>query len=152
MKKIYKSLLFLVVAAVPFLTSCKDDNDSNPTLSTPSSFVLNTPGLAASNVYDLPNGTVNLTTTQPDYGGWPAAVIYAVQVSLTGAEGTWTELGTTSSSTLIKASGDEMNTAVLDAYKAANNDEVPESILPVFVRLRAYLSNSSVHLVATGLD
>ena len=121
MKKIYKSLLFLVVAAVPFLTSCKDDNDSNPTLSTPSSFVLNTPGLAASNVYDLPNGTVNLTTTQPDYGGWPAAVIYAVQVSLTGAEGTWTELGTTSSSTLIKASGD-------------------------FVRLRAYLSNSTTNL------
>ena len=146
MKKIYKSLLFLVVAAVPFLTSCKDDNDSNPTLSTPSSFVLNTPGLAASNVYDLPNGTVNLTTTQPDYGGWPAAVIYAVQVSLTGAEGTWTELGTTSSSTLIKASGDEMNTAVLNAYKAANNDEVPESTLPVFVRLRAYLSNSTTNL------
>ena len=62
MKKIYKSLLFLVAAAVPFLTSCKDDNDSNPTLSIPSSFVLNTPGLAANNVYDLPNGTVNLTT------------------------------------------------------------------------------------------
>jgi hypothetical protein len=94
MKKIYKSLLFLTVAAVPFLTSCKDDNDSNPTLSIPSSFVLNTPGLAASNVYDLPNGTVNLTTNQPDYGGWPAATIYAVQVSLTGNEGTWTELGT----------------------------------------------------------
>ena len=55
MKKIYKSLLFLAVAAVPFLTSCKDDNDSNPTLSIPSSFVLNTPGLAANNVYDLPN-------------------------------------------------------------------------------------------------
>jgi len=146
MKKIYKSLLFLVAAAVPFLTSCKDDNDSNPTLSIPSSFVLNTPGLAASNVYDLPNGTVNLTTNQPDYGGWPAAVIYAVQVSLTGADGTWTELGTTSSSTLVKANGDEMNTAVLTAYRAANNDENPEGDLPVWLRLRAYLSNSTSNL------
>ena len=146
MKKIYKSLLFLVVAAVPFLTACKDDNDSNPTLSIPSSFVLNTPGLAANNVYDLPNGTVNLTTTQPDYGGWPAAVIYAVQVSLTGNDGSWTELGTTSSSTHIKANGDEINTAVLNAYKATHNDETPEGALPIFLRLRAYLSNNTNNL------
>ena len=146
MKKIYKSLLFMAVAAVPFLTSCKDDNDSNPTLSVPSSFVLNTPGLAANNVYDLPNGSVNLTANQPDYGGWPAAVIYAVQVSLTGAEGSWTELGTTSSSTKISANGDEMNTAVLTAYKAANNDETPDGDLPIWLRLRAYLSNNTNNL------
>ncbi len=42
MKNIYNSLLFALIAAMPFLTSCKDDNDSNPTLSIPSSFVLNT--------------------------------------------------------------------------------------------------------------
>ena len=146
MKNIYNSLLFLAVAVVPFLTSCEDDNDSNPTLSIPSSFVLNTPGMAASNVYDLPNGTVNLTTTQPNYGGWPAAVIYAVQVSLTGEEGTWSELGTTSSSTQIKANGDEINTAVLTAYRAANNDETPEGDLPIWLRLRAYLSNNTNNL------
>lgn len=144
MKKIYKSLLFAVIAVVPFLTSCKDDNDSNPTLSIPSSFVLNTPGLASSNVYDLPNGSVNFTTSQPDYGGWPAAVVYAVQVSLTGADGTWTELGTTSTSaSMVKADGDEMNTAVLNAYRAANDDNDPEGAIPVFVRLRAFLSNNT---------
>lgn len=143
MKNIYNSLLFALIAVMPFLTSCKDDNDSNPTLSIPSSFVLNTPGLAASNVYDLPNGTVNLTTSQPDYGGWPAAVIYAVQVSLTGNEGSWTELGTTSSSTLVKANGDEMNTAVLNAYREAHDNNDPEGDLPVWVRLRAYLANNS---------
>ena len=146
MKKIYKSLLFTVIAAVPFLTACKDDNDSNPTLSIPESFVLNTPGLAASNVYDLPNGTVNLTTSQPDYGGWPAAVIYAVQVSLTGSDGTWTELGTTSSTTQVQADGDEMNTAVLTAYREANDNNAPEGAVPVWVRLRAYLSNSTSNL------
>ena len=108
--------------------------------------MLNTPGLAANNVYDLPNGTVNLTTTQPDYGGWPAAVIYAVQVSLTGNDGSWTELGTTSSSTHIKANGDEINTAVLNAYKATHNDETPEGALPIFLRLRAYLSNNTNNL------
>ena len=61
MKKIYRSLLFLAIAAVPFLTSCKDDNDSNPTLSIPSTFVLNIPELAANNIYDLPYGKVNVT-------------------------------------------------------------------------------------------
>lgn len=142
MKKIYKSLLFLAVAAVPFLTSCDEDRDSNPTLSIPSSFVLNTPGLAASNVYDLPNGIINLTTNQPDYGGWPAAVIYAPQVSLTGAEGSWTELSSTSTNTKVQVSGDELNTIILNAYKAANNDETPEGPLDIFLRLRAYLSNS----------
>ena len=125
MKKIYRNLLMMLVAAVPFLSSCESDNDSNPTLSVPSSFVLNTPELATNNVYDLPSSTVTLTTTQPDYGGWPAAVIYAVQVSLTGADGSWTELGTTSTSAVVKANGDEINLAVLDQYRAANDDQDP---------------------------
>lgn len=146
MKKIYKSLLFALVAAVPFLTSCKDDNDSNPTLSIPNSFVLNTPEFAANNLYDLPGSSVTLTTTQPDYGGWPAAVIYAVQVSLDGSEGSWTELGTTSTSTVVKANGDEINTAVLDMYRAANNDQDPDGSLPIYLRLRAYLSNNTNNL------
>ena len=143
MKKIYKSLLFLTLVAVPFLTSCKEDRDSNPALSIPSSFVLNTPGLAAGNVYDLPNGTVNLTTNQPDYGGWPAAVIYVPQVSLTGDEGSWIELSSTFTSTKIQLSGDELNTVVLKAYKEANDDETPEGDLPIYLRLRASLANSN---------
>jgi hypothetical protein len=103
MKKIYKSLLFAVIATLPFLTSCKDDNDSNPTLTFPESFVLNTPEFAANNVYDIPAANyVNLTTTQPDYGGWPAAVTYAVQISLDATnESGWKELATTYTSTKI---------------------------------------------------
>lgn len=143
MKKIYKSLLCLAVATVPSLTSCDEDRDSNPTLSIPSSFVLNTPGLAANNVYDLPNGTINLTTNQPDYGGWPAAVVYVPQVSLTGTDGSWTELSTSSTNTKVQVSGDELNTIVLNSYKAAHNDETPEGPMDIYLRLRAYLSNST---------
>ncbi|MBR0049559.1 MAG: SusF/SusE family outer membrane protein [Prevotella sp.] len=144
MKKILNSMLLLIVAAVPLLTSCEDDNDSNPTLSIPQSFVLNTPGLAAGNVYDLPNGTVNLTTNQPDYGGWPAAVTYAVQASLTGADGTWTELPTTYTSTRLSVNGDELNTALLDQYKAANDDNLPEGPISAYLRLRAFLADTGV--------
>ncbi|MBQ9355817.1 MAG: SusF/SusE family outer membrane protein [Prevotella sp.] len=148
MKKLYKSLLMGLVVALPMaFTACEDDNDSNPTLSLPQSFVLNTPEFAANNVYDLPkSASVNLTTTQPDYGGWPAAVIYATQMSLTGEDDSWVELGTTSTSAQVKVNNNELNNAVLDAYRSSHDDADPEGPLAVFLRLRAYLSNSTVNL------
>lgn len=144
MKKLYKSLLFAVIATVPFLTSCKDDNDSNPTLTFPESFVLNQPEFAANNVYDIPAASyVNLTTSQPDYGGWPAAVTYAVQISLDGtSEDGWKELSTTYTSTKISISGAELNAAVLELYRAAHEDADPEGVMPLFFRLRAFLADS----------
>ena len=50
MKDIIKSLFVgaLALAAMPLMTSCDNDDDSNPTLHTPESFVLNTPAYAQS--------------------------------------------------------------------------------------------------------
>ena len=68
MKNILKSSL-LLFAAMLMLTACSDDNDHNPTLQEPTSFVLNTPALANS-VVDLANSkSVQLTCSQPDYSG-----------------------------------------------------------------------------------
>jgi hypothetical protein len=147
MKTIYKSLLFAIMAVVPFLTSCKDDNDSNPTLSLPSSFVLNTPEFSTNNVYDLPAaGSINLTTSQPDYGGWPAAVSYAVQLSLNGAETEeWKELATTFTSTKISIDAATVNATVLDMYRAAHEDADPEGVIPLYIRLRAFLADTGAH-------
>ena len=73
MNKIFKSASLLVGAALMF-TACSDDRDSNPMLQQPSSFVLNTPAYA-SQAIDLQNSqSVNLTWSQPDYGGFPVAV------------------------------------------------------------------------------
>lgn len=140
MKKIYKSMLFLAIAAVPFLTSCKDDNDSNPTLSIPDSFVLNIPEMADNNIYDLPYGTVNVTASQPDYGGWPAAVTYAIQVSLNGSD--WTELPTTYPIPDMSIDGSEINDVVLPLYRETHNDEDPASGLLVYMRSRAFLGDT----------
>ncbi len=137
--------MLLMVAALPMLfTACEDDNDSNPTLTVPESFVLNRPEFAANNVYDLPSSQyVNFTTTQPNYGGWPAAVGYAVQLSLddTDAEG-WRELSTTYTSTKINVKAEEINLALLDMYRAAHDDADPEGEMDIFVRLRAFLPDS----------
>lgn len=79
MKNILKSSL-LLFAAMLMLTACSDDNDHNPTLQEPTSFVLNTPALANS-VVDLANSkSVQLTCSQPDYG-FPALTQYTVLVA-----------------------------------------------------------------------
>ena len=71
----------LLCMAVMF-TACEDDNDSNPTLVQPDSFVLNEP---TNKLVDLINSVcIPMTWNQPDYGGWPAAVEYQLAVSLTG--------------------------------------------------------------------
>ncbi len=82
MNKIFKSALLLMGAVLMF-TSCSDDRDSNPVLQQPDSFVLNTPAYAGQAI-DLANSeTVNLTWSQPDYGGFPVACEYTVEVSAT---------------------------------------------------------------------
>ena len=85
MKKTYKSLLLAVVAALPMLfASCSDDNDSNPTLVIPQTFQLNTPAYSQVPT-DLATSTaLPFTWSQPNYGGFPAAVQYQMQFSLDG--------------------------------------------------------------------
>lgn len=145
MKKIYKSLLLAMIASMTVgFTACEDDNGSNPTVSFPTSFTLNNAELAQ-NVYDLPYGSVNLTASQPNYGGWPASVNYAIQVSLSGNDGTWTELPTTYPTPNIVIEGSEINDVVLPAYRAAHNDEDPAPGLPIYLRSRAYLAETDAN-------
>ena len=81
MKKILLSSLMLLSMALVF-TACEDDRDSNPTLIQPTSFVLNNP---VNTLVDLAASTsIPFAWSQPDYGGWPAAVEYQLEVSPTG--------------------------------------------------------------------
>ena len=64
-------------------TACEDDRDSNPTLAQPTSFTLNNPVNA---LVDLVQSTgIPFAWSQPDYGGWPAAVQYQLEVSPTNS-------------------------------------------------------------------
>lgn len=64
-------------------TACEDDRDSNPTLVQPTSFTLNNPVNA---LVDLAESTgIPFAWSQPDYGGWPAAVEYQLEVSPTNS-------------------------------------------------------------------
>lgn len=61
-------------------TACDDDNGSNPTLIQPDGFTLNNP---VNTLVDLAEskGGIPFTWSQPDYGGWPAAVEYQLEIS-----------------------------------------------------------------------
>ena len=65
MKTIFKSTILLAVAGLSLFTSCKDDNDSNPTLTQPTTFVLNE--LSVTGNIDLEKTTepITLTWSQP---------------------------------------------------------------------------------------
>lgn len=155
MKNIIKSLLApaVALAVLPFMASCETDTDSNPTLQHPTSFVLNTPAYAENNVYDLANSeSVNLTTTQPDYG-FPVVTTYEVQVSLnqaftevTGAEVPETVNYETLMSTYDKAnmdvSAEEMNNAIVSLYQQDFGGDPSGKVLDVYVRLAAHVANA----------
>ena len=62
-------------------TACEDDRDSNPPLVQPTGFTLNNP---VNTLVDLAESKgIPFAWSQPDYGGWPAAVEYQLEVSPT---------------------------------------------------------------------
>jgi len=80
MKKIFLSSLMLLSMALVF-TACEEDRDSNPTLVQPTSFTLNNP---ENTLVDLAASTgIPFAWSQPDFGGWPAACEYQLEVSPT---------------------------------------------------------------------
>ena len=108
MKKILLSVL-LLLGGLSLFTACEDDNDSNPTLVQPTTFVLNTPAYA-DEVIDLATSeSVRFSWSQPNYG-FPVVANYYLQVSVTGEFNV----------SLAEAEADESKTKVAD-YVAAED-------------------------------
>ncbi|MBR1399979.1 MAG: SusF/SusE family outer membrane protein [Prevotella sp.] len=143
MKYILKAMLMPALALPMMLASCETDNDSNPTLdvSQATSFVLNVPGNAANNTYDLVNGErLNLTCSQPNYGGVPYVTDYHVQVSLKSDFSAYKELATSYQTATLPVDASEVNAAMIELFQEENPDtDYPNSPCPLYVRLRAHL-------------
>lgn len=87
MKTIFKSTILLAVAGLSLFTSCKDDNDSNPTLTQPTTFVLNELSVTGNIDLEKTTAPINLTWSQPTpYNNFNAPVVptYWVEMSPTG--------------------------------------------------------------------
>lgn len=106
MKKIFLSALLLLGGLCGF-TSCEDDNDSNPVIQTPTTFVLNTPSYANEVIYLASSEALHFTWSQPDYG-FPVVAAYYFQFSTTGNFTT----------SFAEASADETGQLVADYIQA----------------------------------
>ncbi len=85
MKKIYSLALLLLMGAVA-LTSCKDDRDSNPTLTQPTEFSITGSNATAATIDLETTKEFTVSWTLPTYTNFGASIIptYIVQVSPMG--------------------------------------------------------------------
>ena len=142
----------ILLGGLGCLSSCSDDRDSNPTIQTPTTFVLNTPAYATSLIDLSHSQTVEFTWSQADYG-YTAVAAYFLEVSATGQFTT----------SLAEADADETGAKVADyvtldaveggsaAYLSENLDKAlmqlckwEENAVPasqdLYVRMRSAIS------------
>ena len=142
------SWLFALLAMVTLgFTACETDNDSNPTLDLShvgEGFTLNTPANAQNNTYDLANAkSVELTCSQPNYGGMPLMVRYYVQVSLTEDFASSKELATSYPKARMAVDAREMNDAMVELFQEANPDtDYPATPRALYIKLRAVIDGT----------
>lgn len=131
-----------MLCALSLFTACSDDRDSNPTLTEPTSFVLNEP--AAKNVkIDLANSTtLSLTCSQPNYG-FPAVTRYEVYVSPNADMTDSAKLSTTYTTPKLDLDAAEvasdLTTLLLNQGKTEADFPMD---LPVYFQVRAYMVNT----------
>ena len=138
MKNIIKSALLLVLGLGVF-TACNDDNDDNPVVKSPTTFVLNESPLAASPI-DLENSnTIQLTCSQPDYG-FPASTTYTVEVSLNADMSAAAEVATATTAKIdVDASVLASTLTTLQVEAGKTEADFPMTI-PAYFRVKAAMT------------
>lgn len=158
MKTMFKSTILLAAAGLMVFTSCKDDNESNPTLTQPTTFVLNEP--AINGIIDLENTTapIVLTWSQPTpYNDFNAPVVptYWVEISPTGQFTTAFDSSaedntgadyfvlneTFNSGKNVEVSAENLNSTLLEMY-GWTEETVPAS-LPLYIRVKSAVRDAS---------
>lgn len=142
MKNIIKSAL-LVVMSLTLMTACSDDNDSNPSIQTPTEFKLNTPALVNTPI-DLANSSkIMLTCSQPNYG-YTASVQYTVQVATDENMTDAVELSETSNSAKVEIDAASLASTLTNIYvqKGKTEADFPMDVKAYF-RLKANIVTSN---------
>lgn len=146
MKNIIKSAL-LVVMSLTLMTACSDDNDSNPTIQSPTEFKLNTPALENTPI-DLANSSkIILTCSQPNYG-YTASVQYTVQVATKPDMSDAVELSETSSSAKVAVNASLLASALTNLYVEQGKTEADFPMdVKAYFRLKANIVTSNGNVV-----
>ena len=155
MKKIFSYALMMIATMVAF-TSCESDQDSNPTLVTPTEFTVNNPAVGDAVVDLAKSKSLQLTWSQPQFTTMnaPLAAQYEVQLSTTGQFNTKYDDAADDNSAADYIALDETypkcvaDVPAADIAKALEKltrwteDAVPAE-QKVSVRVRAFVANAS---------
>lgn len=146
MKNIIKSAL-LVVMSLTLMTACSDDNDSNPSIQTPTEFKLNTPALENTPI-DLANSSkIILTCSQPNYG-YTASVQYTVQVATKEDMSDAVDLPETSTSAKVEINANSLASTLTNIYVAQGKTEADFPMdIKAYFRLKANIVTSNGNVV-----
>lgn len=142
------------------LTSCSTDNDSNPTIKSPTKFSINESPVADQYIQLAQDNNVNLTWSQPDYG-YNAFATYQIQVGLVkDGQVTWFEkdgqpkyLATTYTVCNANISGEEISEVLcaIDGFKYAE-DYVSQGYREVAFRVYSSINTSmKAEVAGTGI-
>lgn len=139
-----KSVILAVMAMLLgfTFTSCKED--TQPRLSTPTNFVLNTPPMADQLYVMNANTAINLTVSQPNYGV-ATTPLYQVEIAKTAdgfEKGEYKTLSSTTTSAKITVAGEELCTAMCELWGYTSPDNFDDSPRPVYVRVHAWVDNA----------
>lgn len=153
------NITLLMVCGLLLMFSCDSDRDSNPTILTPETFVLNTPVYAESNIDLLTSKGIELTCVQPDYG-YTAAVVYSVQVSLDDVwtdatedeEATYQTLETTYTTAKMAMEVSELDRAIVKLAGWEGDEDVPEDGMTVSIRLKAHLGTGIYPVYSNSVE
>ena len=141
MKKIF-SFAMMLLAGATILTSCSDDNDSNPTLKSPTAFKLNTPVMTNA-IVDLENSkSIAFDWSQPNYG-FPVMATYQMLMSTNADMSDAVEIG--ESTTLASTGVDAAILASTLTDIMMNNGKTEADFpmeIPVYFRVKANVQNS----------
>ncbi len=147
--KTFNYILSFIVGLL-VLSSCDSDRDSNPTLQTPTKFVLNTPSYV-NGVYDLKEAnTVLLTCSQPDYG-FAAPVSYAVQVATDANFSKFATLPTNYTTARMDVSAFEIAKAIVPLLGVETADKFPTTAFPLYFRLKAFIPGVTRDSIASNV-
>lgn len=147
MKKL--SILLACLAAVFSFSSCEEDTD--PRYTEPTKFELNTPAMAEQ-LYELtPDGTIDLSWSQPDYG-FAAVAKYQVQVAIDTVAGEFQTIDAIFTTCKASVSSAQIAEAICKLRGIETEDQyVDEGARELFVRVQASLDGVESSLIHSNV-
>ncbi len=154
MKKISFILASVALLGSAALTGCVQD--TQPRISDPTEFVLNTPALS-DNVYILNSAsTVNLTWSQPNYGLGLVPNYYVMlsqypEFKDANGEDSYTEINTIYTSASVDISGADLAAALQNMYGWESEADVPTTPVDIYVRVRSEIPNYEAGTILSNI-